>query len=168
MLEGLVLSPVTASNRYSRRENCAVSCSPRRCGRAGCESDAASLGSGPGRGRNAGAESGRARREARCHLAQRQASRPRDGACLLEAVQPTRRVLGERGLQPTDPTNWIVDAMAGESGHPARRPFSTPAPAAWQADSGNPEADPVDFPLNGIVALEEADGKWLERWRLKP
>ena len=23
-----------------------------------------------------------------------------------------------------------------------------------------------DFPLNGIVALEEVDGKWLERWRL--
>jgi hypothetical protein len=28
---------------------------------------------------------------------------------------------------------------------------------------------PADFPLNGIVALEKnAEGRWVERWRLAP
>ena len=34
--------------------------------------------------------------------------------------------------------------------------------------SGDPEAGPRAFPLNGIVALEEAGGKWVERWRMAP
>ena len=34
--------------------------------------------------------------------------------------------------------------------------------------TGDAEAGPADFPLNGIVALEELEGKWVERWRLEP
>lgn len=74
-----------------------------------------------------------------------------------------------RGLQPTDPTNWIVDSIAGETRHVLLAGHCPHLPRLLgRLITGNPEADPVDFPLNGIVALEEANGAWLERWRLKP
>ena len=34
--------------------------------------------------------------------------------------------------------------------------------------TGIAEAMPADFPLNGIVALENVEGRWVERWRLGP
>jgi len=74
-----------------------------------------------------------------------------------------------RGLQPTDPTNWIVDAIAGETrdillaGHFPHMPR-----LLGRLLSGNPEAEPRAFPLNGMVALEELEGRWVERWRLGP
>jgi len=72
-----------------------------------------------------------------------------------------------RGLQPTDPTNWIVDAMAGETrdimlaGHFPHLPR-----LLGRLVSGDPDAAPGEFPLNGVIALEEATGRWVERWRL--
>jgi phosphohistidine phosphatase len=74
-----------------------------------------------------------------------------------------------RGLQPTDPTNWIADSIAGETkdillaGHFPHLPR-----LLGRLITGNPDAEPVEFPLNGIVALENVDGTWMERWRLKP
>ena len=74
-----------------------------------------------------------------------------------------------RGLQPTDPTNWIADSIAGEAkdillaGHFPHLPR-----LLGRLITGNPDAEPVEFPLNGIVALENVDGTWMERWRLKP
>lgn len=74
-----------------------------------------------------------------------------------------------RGLQPTDPVNWIVDSIAGESKHILLAGHFPHFPRLLGClTSGNPQAHPVDFPLNGIVALEEVDGKWIERWRMKP
>lgn len=74
-----------------------------------------------------------------------------------------------RGLQPTDPTNWIVDSLAGATEHVLLAGHFPHLPRLLaRLTTGNPEADPVDFPLNGIVALEEVGGKWVERWRLKP
>jgi phosphohistidine phosphatase len=74
-----------------------------------------------------------------------------------------------RGLQPTDPTNWIVDAITAETrdvllaGHFPHLPR-----LLGRLITGAPDAEPGDFPLNGIVALEDVDGRWSERWRLKP
>lgn len=74
-----------------------------------------------------------------------------------------------RGLQPTDPTNWIVELIEGETrnvllaGH-----FPHLPQLLGRLLTGSPEAEPAAFPLNGIVALEEVDGRWIERWRLKP
>ncbi len=73
------------------------------------------------------------------------------------------------GLQPNDPTNWIIDALAGETrtimlaGHFPHLPR-----VLGRLLSGNADAGPADFPLNGIVALEEVSGKWVERWRVGP
>ncbi len=74
-----------------------------------------------------------------------------------------------RGLQPTDPTGWIMDAIAGETrdvmlaGHFPHLPRLLGCLVA-----GDPEAGPKEFPLNGIVALEESSGRWIEKWRLAP
>ncbi len=72
-----------------------------------------------------------------------------------------------RGLQPTDPTTWIADAIAGETqdiliaGHFPHMPR-----LLGRLLTGLDEAMPADFPLNGIVALEKVDDRWVERWRL--
>lgn len=74
-----------------------------------------------------------------------------------------------RGLQPTDPTNWIVDAITGETKHIMLAGHFPHLPRLLgRLTTGDPNALPGEFPLNGVVALESVEGKWLERWRLKP
>jgi len=82
---------------------------------------------------------------------------------------PLAAFCAARGLQPTDPTNWIADSIAGEekdllvAGHFPHLPR-----LLGRLLTNNPHADPADFPLNGIVALENLEGTWTERWRLRP
>jgi len=72
------------------------------------------------------------------------------------------------GLQPTDPTAWIVDAMMGETrdvmlvGHFPHLPRLLGVFLA-----GRPEAGPVEFPLHGVVALGREGERWTEKWRLR-
>ena len=74
-----------------------------------------------------------------------------------------------RGLQPTDPTNWIVDSIAGETRHILLAGHFPHLPRLLgRLVKAKADAEPSEFPLNGIVALENVDGKWMERWRLKP
>ena len=74
-----------------------------------------------------------------------------------------------RGLQPTDPIAWIAETLAGETrnimlvGHFPHLPQLQAFLLARGRDAG-----PVDFPMNGISALEELEGRWSERWRMKP
>ncbi|MSO29963.1 MAG: phosphohistidine phosphatase SixA [Acidobacteria bacterium] len=71
------------------------------------------------------------------------------------------------GLQPADPTAWILDAIAGDTrsimlvGHFPHLPRLLSVLL-----SGSSESAPAPFPLHGAVALEEQDGKWSEKWRL--
>ena len=82
---------------------------------------------------------------------------------------PLAALSAARGLQPTDPTNWIVDSIAGETRHMLIAGHFPHLPRLLgRLLTGDPDANPADFPLNGIVALEETNGKWVERWRLKP
>lgn len=87
----------------------------------------------------------------------------------LKRCNPLAAFSAARGLQPTDPTNWIVDALAGEAkpimlvGHFPHLPR-----LLGRLTSGNPDSNPAEFPLNGIVALEDVQGRWIERWRLGP
>jgi phosphohistidine phosphatase SixA len=73
-----------------------------------------------------------------------------------------------RGLQPSDPTIWIVDAVSAEStdvmlvGHFPFMPL-----LLAHLLSGRQDAAPVSFPMNGIVALEELSGRWMESWRME-
>ena len=74
-----------------------------------------------------------------------------------------------RGLQPTDPTNWIVEAITAETRHVLLAGHFPHLPRLLgRLMTGAADADPADFPLNGIVALEDVDGRWIERWRMKP
>ena len=82
---------------------------------------------------------------------------------------PLAAFSASRGLQPTDPTNWILDSLEGETKHVLLAGHFPHLPRVLgRLTTGDPDADSVDFPLNGIVALEEADGRWVEQWRLKP
>ena len=82
---------------------------------------------------------------------------------------PLATLSATRGLQPTDPTNWIIEAVGGETKHIMLAGHFPHLPRLLgRLTTGNAEADHVDFPLNGIVALENVNGKWVERWRLEP
>jgi phosphohistidine phosphatase len=87
----------------------------------------------------------------------------------LRHCNPLAAFSATRGLQPSDPTNWIVDTVAGDTrqvmlvGHFPHLPR-----LLGRLISGNAEAGPAEFPLNGVVALEEMGGRWVEKWRVGP
>jgi len=68
-----------------------------------------------------------------------------------------------RGLQPTDPPEWIRDRVSGESrdvilvGHMPHLPRLLRLLTA---------AEEAEFPPHGLVALKESSGKWIETYRL--
>ena len=72
------------------------------------------------------------------------------------------------GLQPTDPTSWIVDAITGETrdvmlvGHFPHLPRLLGVCLEGRADAG-----PAEFPLHGVVALDREGYTWTEKWRLR-
>jgi phosphohistidine phosphatase len=72
------------------------------------------------------------------------------------------------GLQPTDPTSWIVDAITGEArdvmlvGHFPHLPRLLGVCLTGRADAG-----PAEFPLHGVVALDREGNTWTEKWRLR-
>jgi phosphohistidine phosphatase SixA len=78
-----------------------------------------------------------------------------------------------RGLQPTDPTTWIIDALGERSASAEQSPdvmlvghFPQMSQMLAHLITGRPDAAPAPFPMNGMVALEELDGCWVESWRL--
>jgi len=82
---------------------------------------------------------------------------------------PLAKFSATRGLQPTDPTGWIVDAIAGETRHIMLAGHFPHLPRLLgRLLTGDAEAGPTEFPLNGIVALEETSGRWVEKWRMAP
>ena len=85
------------------------------------------------------------------------------------SCNPLATFSSTRGLEPTDPTKWITDMNTGDDrammlvGHFPHLPR-----LLARLLSADAEAGPAEFPLNGMVALEETEGRWEERWRLKP
>ena len=80
---------------------------------------------------------------------------------------PLATFAAARGLQPTDPPTWIVDAVSAESkdimlvGHFPHMPR-----LLAHLLSGRQDSAPVPFPMNGMVVLEELNGRWVESWRM--
>jgi phosphohistidine phosphatase len=71
-----------------------------------------------------------------------------------------------RGLQPTDSTTWIIDAVTVDArdimlvGH-----FPQMPQLLADLKRGKPGTASVSFPMNGMVALEQGETCWSERWR---
>jgi phosphohistidine phosphatase len=84
----------------------------------------------------------------------------------LRVCNPLAEFAAIRGLQPTDPPGWIRDRLAGEErdvmlvGHMPNLPR-----VLTLLLTGN-ESPLLDYPLHGVVALENVGEKWVERWRL--
>ena len=85
------------------------------------------------------------------------------------ACNPFAEFAAVRGLQPTDPTDWIRDRLAGDDrdvvcvGHMPHIARLLRVLVAGDEDAW------LDFPPHGMVALEPArEGRWVERWRLDP
>jgi phosphohistidine phosphatase len=90
-------------------------------------------------------------------------------AAYLKRCNPLATFAATRGLQPTDPAGWIADAIVGETKHIMLVGHFPHLPRLLgRLMTGDTEAGPVEFPLNGIVALEEVGGKWIEKWRMAP
>lgn len=83
------------------------------------------------------------------------------------ACNPLAELAAIRGLQPTDPPEWIRDRVAGEArdvmlvGHFPNLPRLLHLLTTGAADDASAE-----FPAHGIVALEALEvPRWVERWR---
>lgn len=82
---------------------------------------------------------------------------------------PLSALSAVRGLQPADPVSWIVGAIAAEArdlmlvGHFPQMPLLLTALLGVDGEPATRE-----FPTNGIVALEDVGGKWVECWRDRP
>jgi phosphohistidine phosphatase len=68
-----------------------------------------------------------------------------------------------RGLQPADPPEWIRDRLIGESRDVMLVGHLPSLPKILGLLTGNQSAD---FPLHGLVALDEHADGWSERFRL--
>lgn len=82
------------------------------------------------------------------------------------ACNPLADFTAINGLRPDDPPGRIRDLLAGESreimlvGHMPSLPRILSLLVSGREDA------PPAFPLHGLVALEQQNGQWAERWRL--
>jgi phosphohistidine phosphatase len=73
-----------------------------------------------------------------------------------------------RGLLPDDPPDWIRDTLSGEPRQVVVVGHFPHLPRVFQAMTRDAGTETFDFPLHGAIALEEVDGRWVERWRVTP
>jgi phosphohistidine phosphatase len=84
---------------------------------------------------------------------------------IWRACNPLAELAAIRGLQPTDPPEWITDRVRGETrdlmvvGHMP----SLPRLLTLMTRT----ADEVTFPQHGVVALETEKDGWVEKWRME-
>jgi phosphohistidine phosphatase len=86
----------------------------------------------------------------------------------LRLCNPLADFAAIRGLQPTDPPEWIRDLVAGEQrdvmlvGHMP----SLPRVLTLLVNGRESSSSWLSFPLHGAVALEPSGDRWIERWRM--
>ena len=77
---------------------------------------------------------------------------------------PSAEFAAIRGLQPTDPAEWIRERLIGETrevllvGHFPSLPRILHLLITGRTDGDTP------FPLHGMVALNAEDDRWVVRW----
>jgi phosphohistidine phosphatase SixA len=80
---------------------------------------------------------------------------------------PLATLTAERNLQPGDPPEWMRDRLVGETGD-VMIVGHMPHLARLRATLVGEDADgTAPFPIHGMVALEDAEDSWVERWRIE-
>jgi phosphohistidine phosphatase len=79
------------------------------------------------------------------------------------ACNPLAELSAIHGLQPDDPPQWIADRVAGESRDVLLVGHMPSLPRILRALTRDESAE---FPLHGLVALEETPEGWIERFRI--
>ncbi len=89
-------------------------------------------------------------------------------AC-LRVLNPFAQFSAVRGLQPDDDPETIVIALVAEARDVLIASHMPLLPALLQRlISGRRDCAPVEFPLNGCVALRKDGDLWVEQWRVSP
>jgi phosphohistidine phosphatase len=84
------------------------------------------------------------------------------------ACNPQAELAAIRGLRPDDPPSQVQTGLAGESRDVMLVGHMPNLPRLLQALLGRREGEPpASFPPHGLVALEPAGERWVERWRLE-
>lgn len=84
------------------------------------------------------------------------------------ACNPLASLTAVRGLQPSDPPEWMADQLRGEArevmlvGHMPNLERLLNLLTEGRADGER------RFPAHGLVALDEDGDRWVERWTLGP
>jgi phosphohistidine phosphatase len=85
------------------------------------------------------------------------------------SCNPFATFSAERGLQPTDPPEWMRDRLSGEQREIMLVGHLPNLPRLLRVLLGeDPDASTISFPLHGIVALDTPAEQWRELWRLEP
>lgn len=85
------------------------------------------------------------------------------------ACNPFATLTAERGLQPTDPPEWMRDRLLGDTRDVMAVGHMPSLPRLLRLLLGaDPDTSQIEFPLHGLVAMEAAGEIWVETWRLEP
>jgi phosphohistidine phosphatase len=85
------------------------------------------------------------------------------------ACNPLAEFSAQKGLQPDDPPEWVADRLLAEDGEVmivGHMPHLSRLLERLLGTAGGGVSAHV--PVNGVVCVEETEGRWTERWRLKP
>lgn len=75
----------------------------------------------------------------------------------------------ERGLQPSDPPEWVRDRLVGEERSVLIVGHLPNIARLYRLMAGeDPDASLLTFPLHGLVMLRSADDGWCEEDRVEP
>jgi phosphohistidine phosphatase len=83
---------------------------------------------------------------------------------MWRSCNPSAELAAIRGLQPTDPPEWIKDRLAGDTRDLMLVGHMPSLPRILQLLTGVTEE--VKFPEHGAVALEAEGERWMETWRI--
>jgi phosphohistidine phosphatase len=84
---------------------------------------------------------------------------------LWKACNPLAEFSATRGLQPDDPPEWIKDVVNADVRHILLAGHMPHIGRLYRVLVGDTATAAVGFPLHGLVALEQLDGRWKEVWR---
>jgi phosphohistidine phosphatase len=84
----------------------------------------------------------------------------------LRLCNPMAEFAAIRGLQPSDPPEWIHDRVAGDVRDVMLVGHMPHLPRLLTLLVSPGDGPLLEFPLNGLVAVEASGGKYEERWRI--